>query len=167
MGCDGMGWDGNYPYYPNYRLFLERPHHDRWSWIWMATTITTLSTIYISERLHPHPWSWIWWQLPLLPQLPSVFRETPPTLSVYCMRMVYNMGIDSHWINCFKLVSGIHNTFRPLLSSPPTFWRVHISLSKIRHFIHTEHPLPPDCIESRQTCVVDAHEEPSTPSPRL
>ena len=36
------------------------------------------------------------WQLPLLPQLLLVFKETPSPLCVYSMRMVYNMGMDSH-----------------------------------------------------------------------
>jgi len=48
MGCDGMGWDGNYPYYPNNRLFFKRDH---------------TPTLEVESE----------WQLPLLPQLPSVF----------------------------------------------------------------------------------------------
>ena len=33
------------------------------------------------------------WQLPLLPQLPSVFKETPSPLCDYSLRMVYRVSI--------------------------------------------------------------------------
>ena len=48
---------------------------------------TPLSHLEISswshlKRPHPHPCRWIWWQLPLLPQLPSIFQRDPtPTLA--------------------------------------------------------------------------------------
>jgi len=47
MRWDGMEWDGNCPYYPNYRVFFRD---------------STLTLEVESE-----------WQLPLLPQLASVF----------------------------------------------------------------------------------------------
>ena len=59
----------------------------------MATTLTTPTTVYISERPHPHVWSWIWWQLPLLPQLPSVFLERPHPHSVFILCAWYTIWV--------------------------------------------------------------------------
>ena len=64
----------------NFSILQRDPHS--WRWILMATTLTTPTTVYFLERPHPHPCKWIWKQLPLLPQLPSIFQRDPtPTLA--------------------------------------------------------------------------------------
>ena len=64
----------------------------------MATTLTSPSTVSFlrDSTLSLEVEAESEWQLPLLPQLPSVFRETPSPLFDYSLRLVYNMGIDSH-----------------------------------------------------------------------
>ena len=159
----------------------------------MATTHATPTIVHFLERPHPHSCRWIWWQLPLLPQLPSIFqrdltptlggesdgnypyypnyrlyfRETPslplelnlmattlttPTTVCFLKRphphFVFILcAWCTIWVSILikLIVLSLFLTFtRPLLSSPPTFWRVLISQSKIRHFICSRGILPLD-----------------------
>ena len=48
-----LNLNGNYPYSPNYRLFFRETPPPPLQVNLMATTLTTPTTVYISERPHP------------------------------------------------------------------------------------------------------------------
>ena len=63
---------------------------------WQLPSLPQLPSVFRKTPATPTLEAESEWQLSLLPQLPSVFRETPSPLFDYSLRLVYNMGIDSH-----------------------------------------------------------------------